>query len=695
LSLITEYPIWFIVLCLLAGAIYAGALYTKDRLNRHFSKPLIVLLAAARFIVVTTIAFFLLNPLLKSTEREVEKPIVVVAQDASESLVVGEDSTFYKGEYLDQLRQISTDLGEDYEVRTYTFGEKVSEGIDSLSYNQKFTDFSDLLDEVYNRYTNRNLGAIVISTDGLYNKGTNPVYAYRKLNVPVYTVAMGDTTPQRDVLIKNVAHNRLAYLGNKFPLEIVTEARQAQGERVTLRVSRGGETLFSENLEIGQESFFKTIPVTLEAKETGLQRYRISVSTIENEVTTVNNVKDIFIDVLDSRQRVLMLASNPHPDLRALKRAISSNDNYKVTSELLSDFDGNTEEYDLVIFHQLPDGTSLSKSTINKTLDSGVPSLFIWGGETNFSDFNELQLGFSLENYRRDFRDVGAIYAPGFSLFTLSEELTGSMDEFPPLSVPFGDVSASAGITPLAYQRIGSVQTEMPLIGFNQTRDTKIGLVAGLGIWRWQLYNYMRTQSHERFDQMITKTVQYLASKEDRSYFRVSGETDLLENERATFEAELYNKSYELINNPDVTITIRDDEGKEYPFTFSKSGEAYSLDAGLLPVGNYTYVAKATLDGSQYTETGEFSVSPIQLELAETRANHQLLINFASENNGQMLYPNELNQLPELIKNKKEIVSVAYEQETLTDLINKKWILALLLGLLAMEWLLRKRNGAY
>jgi len=88
-------------------------------------------------------------------------------------------------------------------------------------------------------------------------------------------------------------------------------------------------------------------------------------------------------------------------------------------------------------------------------------------------------------------------------------------------------------------------------------------------------------------------------------------------------------------------------------------------------------------------------VSPIQLELAETRANHQLLFNFASENNGQMLYPNELNQLPELIKNKKEIVSVAYEQETLTDLINKKWILALLLGLLAMEWLLRKRNGAY
>lgn len=695
MSIITEYPVWFIVICLLAGAIYSGALYTKDRLNRHFTKPLIVLLAAARFVVVSTVAFFLLNPLIKTLEREVEKPIVVIAQDASESIVVGKDSAFYKGEYLDQLRDISQQLSGDYELRNYTFGEGVNSGIDSVRYDHKYSDFSDLLDEIYNRYTNRNLGAIVIGTDGLYNKGTNPVYAYRKLNVPVYTVAMGDTTPQRDVLIKDVAHNRLAYLGNKFPLEVVTEAREAGGEEVQLKVSRDGKTLFNEKLEIDDNSFFKTIPITLEANETGLQRYRVSISTIENEVTTVNNVKDIFIDVLDSRQNVLLLAAAPHPDLGALSQSISSNDNYEVTSTLSKEFEGDLSEYDLIVFHQLPDGTDRANKSISAALKANVPSLFVWGGQTSFSNFNELNTGFSLNNFNRSFRDVGATPAPGFSLFKLDEEVTGIFSDFPPLKVPFGDASASPGVSPLVYQSIGAVQTEMPLIGFNKTGETKVGVIAGEGIWRWQLFSFMRNQSNEQFNQLVNQTVQYMASKEDRTYFRVSGETDLLENERATFEAELYNKSYELVNEPDVTITISDEEDKEYPFTFSKSGDAYSLDAGTLPVGNYSYVARTSLNGEQYTERGEFSVSPIQLELANTRANHQLLYNFASENNGEMLYPDQLEELPEMIKNKKEIVSVSYEQKLLTDLINKKWILALLLGLLAMEWLLRKRNGAY
>jgi hypothetical protein len=40
-------------------------------------------------------------------------------------------------------------------------------------------------------------------------------------------------------------------------------------------------------------------------------------------------------------------------------------------------------------------------------------------------------------------------------------------------------------------------------------------------------------------------------------------------------------------------------------------------------------------------------------------------------------------------------VSVSYENKQLNDLINFRWILALIIGLLSLEWLLRKRAGTY
>jgi hypothetical protein len=94
-------------------------------------------------------------------------------------------------------------------------------------------------------------------------------------------------------------------------------------------------------------------------------------------------------------------------------------------------------------------------------------------------------------------------------------------------------------------------------------------------------------------------------------------------------------------------------------------------------------------------ERGEFSVSPLQFEVVNTIADHRLLYQFANDNNGTMVYPADMSSLPDLIKQKKEIVSVSYENKKLNDLINYKWILAIIIALLAAEWLLRKRAGTY
>jgi hypothetical protein len=695
MSIVTQAPAWLMMFCLLAGIVYAGALYFRDRFNRTYGTPLATVLGVLRFICVTLISLFLLKPLIKTIERNVEKPIVVIAQDNSQSLIVGADSNYYKNEYKKQLAEFAASFGEDYDVRTFSFGERVSEGIDSLRFNEQLTDYSDFLDEVYTRFSGRNLGAVIMASDGLYNKGSNPVHSYKKLNVPVYTIALGDTTIHKDALIANVSANRLAYLGNRFPMEIMVEGRKAAGETVTLTVSRRGNTLYSQSIAFTEERSFQKIALTLDAGEVGLQRYNVSITRLQDEITYANNSQDIFIDVLDSRQKVLVLAHAPHPDIQAVRSAIAENESYQVDVRLAKEFNGNLQDYGMIIWHQLPAMGGIGSSLITTALEKKIPGLFVWGTSTDFNAFNALNLGVSLGNYRSNTTDIQGSIQESFSTFNWESSFPALLRMLPPLQVPFGDLSFSPGIQTAVVQQVGTIKTTKPLIAFNEIRENKFGFILGEGLWRWRSASFQQSESHESFNELVTKSVQYLAAKEDKSLFRVNGKNDFSENEDIVFDAELYNASYEAVPGREISMKIKNEDGKEFNYLFSANGAMYRLNAGRLPVGNYSYEAKASSEGNVLTERGEFSVSPLQLEIINTIADHRLMNQFARENNGIMVYADEMKKLTEEIRTKKEIVSVSYENKQLDELINVRWLCALILILLSTEWLLRKRAGTY
>lgn len=695
MTIITDAPSWLILACILMGAVYAGALYFRDRFNRTYGSRLAGLLAAMRFGVVTLIAFFLLKPLIKTIQREVEKPIIIIAQDNSQSLSLVKDSAMYKTTYLDQLKSLKDALGEDYDVRSYSFGDQIREGLDSISLQEKETNFSGLLEEINTKFAGRNLGALIIGSDGIYNKGSNPIYAYNKLNAPVYTVALGDTTVRKDALIAEVAANRLAYLNNKFPISISVEGRKCAGETVQLTVSHKGNTVFSQPVTFDGNRSSKTIDLTQDAKTVGLQKYTVTISNLNGEITYANNRKDVFIEVLDSRQKVLILASSPHPDVNAMREAIASNDAYSISTELVSKFNGNINDYNLIIFHQLPSSGSQGLNLVKNAIDQNIPSLFIWGANTDFNAFNALGLGYALSGYRNTNTDINAAVMEGYSLFQIEKITSDLIATAPPLSVPFGDFEVSPGANIFVRQQVGQISTSKPLIAFNKKNENKIGLIAGEGIWRWRINAFRQFETHDVFNGMVSKMVQYLASKEDKSLFRVNGPTDFPENIAISFDAELYNASYEAVIDKEISMVIKNEEGREFPYTFSPLNGRYKLNAGSLPVGNYTYVASTVSEGQTLKEIGEFSVSPLQAELTNTIADHKLLAQFARENGGEMVYPDAVSSLVEKIKAREEITSVSYETKQLNDLINFRWLLFLILLLLGGEWLLRKRAGTY
>jgi hypothetical protein len=695
MTILTEAPIVLAILCPLAGIIYAGAMYFRDRLNATFGKTLATLLAVMRFIAVTCISFFLLEPLIKSIHNDVEKPIVLFCQDNSQSVAFHADSAFYTGPYLDQIRNLQQLLGENYDVQSIRFDTEVQPHGDSANYRGQATNYTALMNHVSDTYGGRNLGAMIVASDGLFNQGSNPLYSGQLSKTPLYTVALGDTTIQRDLALSEVNANRLAYLGNKFPVSIVVQGKKAGGESAVLKVSKNGQTYFQENISIQGDAFMRTVDLTLDATEIGIQKYTIEISGIANELTLVNNRKDLFIDVLDSREKILLVAHSPHPDINAIRDAIESVDNYRVDVVLAKDVKNNLSEYNLAILHQLPAVGGNGVSLIQNLLDANIPCWFIWGSATDYRSFNNSNYGIALDNYRNSITDASMHIADGFSLFTVESDLEMSLRSLPPLSVPFGDIVLSPGAVQFGHQQIGQIKTQKPLIVFNKFNENKIALLAGEGIWRWRIASYQQYNNHQYFDQLITKITQYMSAKEDKSLFRVNGKNDFLENERIVFDAELYNQSYEAITHKEVKMRVISDEGLEYDFNFSPNATRYRLDAGQLPPGNYSYIATASTDQGPQERKGQFSISALDVELTNTVADHRLMYQWASSHDGQMVLPSEMASLAEMIKARKDVVSIAYEHKELKDLINYKWLLAALLGLLCIEWLLRKRAGAY
>ncbi|MGD1847792.1 MAG: hypothetical protein ACFB10_20560 [Salibacteraceae bacterium] len=694
MSLITEYPLWYLLLCAALAAAVTAWLYWRDKRLEHTPVWLRTGMSGLRWLALTLIAFFLLHPLLKTVVREVEKPVILIGQDNSESLLNTEDSTALKENYLQELQKLTQELGEKYEVATFHFGESVEEGLD-LDFADKQTDVSQLFTELYTRYSNRNVGAILLGTDGIVNRGASPLYATGGWNVPVYTVALGDTSVKKDLVLSKVAHNRLAYLGNEFPLEVLINARRCNTDSVNLTVAKGGQTLLVKRIGIAGENFTTTVPLLVKATATGMQRYTIRVSEVQGEVTTENNSEDIFIDVLDGRQKILVLSRAPHPDVAALRNAIASNDNYEVVTSLASEFTGTLSEFNLVVFHQLPARGINIEKLLAEAEQQNLPSLFVLGSMTEIGRFNQLGLGLQITVGRGQMNESQALTNTNFSLFNLQPSTQQQFAQAPPLNTPFGNYQLANASVPLFYQRIGLVETKQPLWTFFNQGERKIGLICGEGIWRWRLADYQANGNATAFQELISKTAQYLSVKADKSYFRVNSNNYFLENETIRFDAEVYNKSYELITEPEVSMEIRNEEGLSFPFTFSRSGKGYRLDAGTFPVGLYTYEAQVSLDGKVYVEAGEFTVSPVQVEQVNSIADHQVLFSLSERTGGSMLQANELAQLPALLASSEDVAAISYSRKTLVDLINERWIFFFLLLFLGLEWFLRKRQGAY
>lgn len=694
MNLTTAHSLWLAPLCLALGIALAWILYRNASGKEGFGRNLAILLAALRALAIAVIAFFLLEPMVRILVREVRKPVVVILHDGSSSILSNTDSASFQQSYGSQLEQLGKDLGENYEVRELTYGQEVTDGI-TLSQREGLTDIGQALREVYDRLSGPDLGAVIIDGDGIFNRGRDPRLDATRLGVPVYTVALGDTTVRPDLVLRGVDNNRISYLGNDFPVMVRVEGRHLKGKQTRVAILQSGKEVAAKDVSITADPFTVEIPFTLKADKPGLQRFTAVVRPLNDEISEVNNARAFLVDVLDDRQKILLLGAAPHPDLGALRSALAGLDGYESELAYASDFSGNIDEFDLIILHQLPSAKQNIQTLLQRAATRNIPLCFLLGQGMDFNAFNQQNSGVQVTGARTAITDAQAAINKDFTYFTVDQDQQRAIERFPPLQVPFGQYDLGRSASALLMQRIGVVRTAYPLIAFSQQGERRMATVAGEGLWRWRVADQQLNGSHERFDRLVHKMVQFLALKVDKNRFRVEHAPDYTENDPVLINAELYNASFEPVNNVEASILLKDEDGREYPYTFSPNGTAYRLDAGRLPAGRYTWSARTQLEGQRYTASGELNVSELLAEQFSTVADHGLWNDIATNTGGQMTYPKDLPTLAELIQGKNQLKARSYSHASFSDLIGLKWIFFVILALLTLEWVLRRRNGAY
>lgn len=695
MSLLTQYPFWLAVFAVLLGVGYALFLYHKNE-NVVFEKRSRIVMASLRGVAMALLAFLLLAPMLKMIRKQTDKPVIIFSIDNSESIASGKDAAYYTRDYPRQLQKVVNDLAKQYDVDAYLVGDEnklVDNENVGVDFSDKSTNLSALFDDINLLYSSRNVGAVVMLTDGIYNIGSNPYYAAQKANFPVYTVGLGSDEQATDLFIADIVHNKEVLKGNRAPVEVKVQAGKLSGKTAKLTVSDDHGEVFSKTLQISGNQYFETVSFLVDAEKPGLKRFKVNLDELDGEITHKNNHAQFFIRVIESKDKIAVVYDAPHPDVAAIRSALELSDNYDVTVASVEEFKANPADFGLIVLHQLPSQKHPASSLLSQIRQSGVSALYIVGTQTDLSAFNGLNTGLQITQSKNMTNNATASYNSNFMLFSFSEEAQQLLPALPPLQTPFGTYKASVSSNLFMTQKISGVETKYPLFLFNDVNGAKTGVVSGTGLWAWKVYDYVNNQNHDAFNEIVNKTALFLVAKNDKSPFRVRHNAVFAENAPVEFSAELHNESGELLNTPDVKLTVKGSGDTAYDAQFSKQNNAYYLNMGELPVGTYTWTARTQLGNKTYEKSGSFSVQEIFVETANLVADFDMLKSVAQTTGGKFFTRNELEKVVKEIKANENIKPVASYQKKYSMLLTSPWYLALIVLLLGIEWFLRKWHG--
>lgn len=697
-DVLLDAPLFQVALALTLVVAAAALLYRIDKGNRHLPGALRAALGVVRSLTLVTLVLLLFRPVLRIEESNTAQPALIVLQDVSQS--IGADNPEWGSALDNWLNALPSETGQPgAAVHVYEFGADVSPHGEEApwSFEDPTTDLSAALDAIQGQWAGAPLGAVVVATDGRFNRGKDPESMSSRIPAPLHMIALGDTSLKQDIRILRVLHNDVAGLGNRFPLEVEISAQGFEGTS-EVRLT-GPQTNLSQQVKFDGTGAPVTAQFLVDAARPGLQRYRISVSAIDGEDNTDNNTRTAVIDVIESRKRILLAGPAPHPDQGAWANALSGNINYEVVHKTLDDL-GLTQDgprWDAAFLFSFDAGDAQAAGAYSALREAGIPVGLIMDPLGDFDAISGLGLGFGFNVTRQGLTtDPRGSLNPAFPHFRLGDGVAAWLAEVPPLMTPFGEPNWGPAHTPLLFQRIGGINTDQPLLTVTQTAGGRGMFLLGEGSWRWRQVGYLRTGSHDLFDDLVGKLAQFLTSDPGVDRFRVEAPRILNEDQRLQFQARAYDATLAPYLGADIALQLTDSAGKAFDYRFSTAAAGgYALDAGRWPEGTYTWRANTDIGGTNFERSGIFEVRAMELERNGRPADHSTLRRVSMGAGGTTVGPLGLDALTETLTASGRFTPQQDWTERLQDVIKWKALVWLLIGLLSTEWILRRWAGTY
>ncbi|ENA1802481.1 hypothetical protein ABF179_001886 [Flavobacterium psychrophilum] len=668
------------ILLIILSLVTAGGLsfYQYFYRNKNYNK-VNFLLALLRFISIFSIILLLINPVISRKTYETSKTPLPIIVDNSQSISELKQEKISKE--LSQKLLENTQLNDKYDVQLFSFDNDFYTN-KPIDYKGKQTNIHKVAQNMKQLYRNQNF-PIVLLSDGNQTIGNDYVYSFPQNN-QLYPLVLGDTTSFLDIKINQLNVNKYAFLKNKFPVEVFLQYNGDKSINTTFSIQEGNHTIHKQIISFSANKKSQEISVLLNANKVGVHSYKASITTSEIEKNKYNNTKNFAVEIIDQRSEIALISAINHPDLGAIKRAIETNVQHKVTLVKPQQIK-SLNSYNVLILYQ---PNIQFKPILEQNKNLQLNTFVITGLSTDYNILNEYQdqLKFRMSNQNENFT---AQFNPEFNLFALDNI---GFEQFPPLENSFGNINITGNVNTLLQSQIRNINTKNPLLAFAESGIKRNAYLFGENIWKWRLESHVKTKSFEQFDIFIDKIIQFLASNVSKKSLIVTHESFYNSGENIEVSAQFFNKNYEFEENAKLTIHLKNNKTKTTKvYDFLKGNGEYKVNLDGLEAGNYSFTVKENNSKASYSN--KFEVLYFEIEKQFVNPDISRLTQLARNTNSKIFYPNQVDKLITELLKKESFPAIQKEIVKKSALIESIWLLILLAITLATEWFIRKYNG--
>lgn len=724
------YALAFGLALLLAWAAYARVIVPLARGQR----ALLTLLRAATLVVIVAA---LLRPVAVVPRSEPEDRLLAVLIDNSRSMRLADGGEAR----IEQARSIARDLAEavgtGYKIEWLTVGESLGPvELDAVAPTGRQSDLTGGLEALAERYRQQRLAGVVMISDG-GDTSSRVADPGRLPAVPVFTVGIGSAAAPRDREVVNLTAGEPLLPEASIDLSVSAVSHGFDTSPIELRVSANGRPVDVRRVTPTADGAPVHQVFTVSPSPDTPTVYTVEVPAMEGETSSENNARSVLVPPQQARRRVLVVEGAPGFEHTFLKRALASdrgldvdsvvrkgqNDDGRPTffvqasgdrAEALATGYPQTREalfkYDAIVFGNVEadfftrEQLSLTAAFVAERggglLVLGARSFERQGLST--TPLEEV-LPVDLADRRADVaRASGGSEGQALNVPALTPDgaahaatrLAAAPDAnrkawqaLPPLA----SISLVGGARPGAQVlAVASGATGgHPLIAVQRYGQGRAMVFAGEASWRWRM---MRPASDTTFDTIWRQLVRWIAAASPGAV-SIAPLAITLPGGTHPVSVQVRDAEFRPVADAEVAMTITGPDGHETalnPTLADAADGRYLAAARFDQAGIYRVTAEARR-GSLSLGSASRAVlaGGTDIEMVDPRLNEPMLQRLAGLTGGRYLRADEADELPGLLRDAQP------EEHTteLRDLWHNAWTLLAILGLLAAEWLVRRRVG--